>query len=234
MNSAAWRSAIIERIEDRTPRVKSFFLRVDGIEPHVAGQHVDLRLTAEDGYTAQRSYSIASSPMTPLVELAVERLPDGEVSAFLHDVAIVGDEIELRGPIGGHFVWRPGDGGPLLLIGGGSGVAPLMSILRIADVPSLLIYSARNWDDVIFRPELSERTDVVFTLTRDMPRRDGDFGARLDRAMLQGMIERWGLEPLHVYVCGATAFVEVVTSALVSLGVPAARIKAERYGGVTV
>ena len=236
-----WHEAVIDRIEQRTPRVKSFFLRAP-IARHAAGQHVDVRLTAPDGYAAQRSYSIASAPGAEIIELALERLEDGEVSAFLHDVAIPGDTIELRGPIGGHFIWRPELGGPLLLVAGGSGIAPLMSMLRerAASSPEtdvLLIYSARSWDDLIFRDELleMERADprfaMVITTTRELPRRPSDLNARLDAVRLRTILAEWGKPPAHVYVCGATAFVEVVSRALVTDGLEAERVRTERYGG---
>jgi ferredoxin-NADP reductase len=236
-----WQAAVIERIEQRTARVKSFFLRAS-IARHEAGQHVDVRLTAPDGYAAQRSYSIASKPGDAAIELALERLEDGEVSTFLHDVAIVGDTIDVRGPIGGHFIWRAELGGPLLLLAGGSGIAPLMSILRARaassrDTEALLVYSARSWDDMIFRDELMEmeradpRFALVITTTRDLPRRPHDLGARLDAEALRSILRSWGKSPEHVYVCGATAFVEVVTRALITDGMAAERVRTERYGG---
>jgi len=162
MNGSAapcsWQSAILERRAVQTPRVVSLFLRTT-LPRHDAGQHVDVRLTAPDGYQAQRSYSIASAPGAPLLELAVERLDDGEVSPYFHDVAEPGDSVELRGPIGGHFVWRAQDGGPVLLVGGGSGVVPLMCVLReraatAEHVPMLLAYSSRTLEDIVFRDEL--------------------------------------------------------------------------------
>lgn len=236
-----WHEAVIERIEQRTPRVKSYFLRAH-IARHEAGQHVDVRLTAPDGYAAQRSYSIASAPGNETTELVLERLEDGEVSAFLHDVAIPGDTIELRGPIGGHFIWRAELGGPLLLVAGGSGVVPLMSILRaraLSDHPAhaLLVYSARSWEDLIFRDELLEleRTDERFAMivaaTRELPRRPTDLNVRLDAERLRSILLGWGKVPEHVYVCGATAFVEVVARALITDGIPADRVRTERYGG---
>ena len=237
----AWQEAVITRIEQRTPRVKSFFLRVP-VARHEAGQHVDVRLTAADGYTAQRSYSIASVPGDDAIELVLERLEDGEVSTFLHDVAVPGDAIELRGPIGGHFIWRPELGGPLLLVAGGSGVVPLMSILRAraasgSDTEALLVYSARTWDELIFRDELMEmaredpRFALMITTTRELPRRPGDLNARLDAERLRSILMTWGRVPEHVYVCGSTAFVEVVTRALMTDGIAAERVRTERYGG---
>lgn len=236
-----WHEAIIERIEPRTSRVKSIFLRT-ALERHEAGQHIDVRLTAPDGYQAQRSYSIASAPGSETIELAVERLENGEVSPFLDDVALPGDGIEIRGPIGGHFVWRSEDGGPLLLIAGGSGVAPVMAMLRhrtatALDTDALLVYSARTWEELIYRDELlaSEQRDarfhLVVTTTREPRHRALDFERRLDRTVLSDIIRRWGKAPRHVYVCGATAFVETVADALVSLGIPPGDIRTERYGG---
>lgn len=240
----AWHDAVIDRIEQRTPRVKSFYLRTP-IARHEAGQHVDVRLTAPDGYAAQRSYSIASAPGDDTMELALERLEAGEVSTFLHDVAIPGDSIELRGPIGGHFIWSAELGGPLMLVAGGSGIAPLMSILRAraaspAAIEVLLVYSARTWDDLIFRDELlaMERADprvtVVVATTRELPRRAQDLGARLDSESLRSILSAWGKPPEHVYVCGATAFVEVVTNALITDGLSAGRVRTERYGGTGI
>jgi len=237
----AWHEAVIERIEQRTPRVKSFFLRAP-IARHEAGQHLDVRLTAPDGYSAQRSYSIASMAGADTIELGLERLEDGEVSTFLHDVAVPGDTIELRGPIGGHFIWRPEMGGPLVLIAGGSGVAPLMSILRsrrafAPGTDALLVYSARTWDDLIFRDELLEmervdsRFELVAVTTREAPHRSVDLGMRLDGESLRSILSTWGKAPEHVYVCGATPFVEVVTKALVADGMPADLVRTERYGG---
>src|SRR4051812_15955040 len=172
----AWHEATIERIVRQTPRVKSFFLRTS-MRSHVAGQHVDVRLTAEDGYQAQRAYSIASAPGADVLELAIEELEEGEVSPYFHEVAREGDTFDVRGPLGGHFIWRVSDGGPLLLIGGGSGVAPLMAMVReranvARDVPTLLVYSSRTWEDVIFRDELvrlhdlGDGFDLVLVTTR--------------------------------------------------------------------
>lgn len=239
--TVAWQEAVIERVEQRTPRVKSFFLR-STIARHEAGQHVDVRLTAADGYSAQRSYSIASVPGDSTIELVLERLADGEVSTFLHDTAVPGDTIELRGPIGGHFIWTGTTGGPLLLIAGGSGVAPLMSILRARrnaapQTETLLVYSARTWDDLIFRDELlsmegaDPRVKLVVVTTRELPRRTRDLSARLDSAALRAILTAWGRSPAQVYVCGGTPFVELVTRALMVDGVPPGRVRTERYGG---
>jgi ferredoxin-NADP reductase len=236
-----WRETVIERIERRTSRVVSLFLRTS-LGPSEAGQHIDVRLTAPDGYQAQRSYSIASAPGEPLIELAVERLEDGEVSPYFADVALPGDTIEVRGPLGGHFVWRTEDGGPLLLLAGGSGVAPLMSMLRhrahtapLTD--ALLVYSSRTWEEVIFRDELlrAESDDthlrVIVATTREPRHRPTDLERRLDRDALREVLARWGMRPAHAYVCGSTPFVEAVANALVDEGVSANRVKTERYGG---
>jgi ferredoxin-NADP reductase len=238
---ARWQEAVIERIAPRTPRVISVFLRAP-LQQHLAGQHVDVRLTAPDGYEAQRSYSIASAPGTGPIELAIERLDHGEVSPFFHEVARPGDTIEVRGPIGGHFVWRAEDGGPILLIAGGSGVAPLMAIVRSWSgvqprMPLLLVYSARIWEELIFRDELldtqARQPDFAFiaTTTRGERHRPGDFERRLDRSLLRRILTHWGYTPRHVYVCGSNAFVETITGALVPDTLPAGLIRTERFGG---
>ena len=238
-----WQEATIERIERQTARVKSFLLRPQSWCSFRAGQHLDVRLTAPDGYQAQRSYSVASAPgLEGLYELAVERLEDGEVSPFFHDVAEVGDAIEIRGPFGGHFAWGSEDGGPLLLIGGGSGVAPLMSILRhraaVGDtVPVVLLYAARTWDDVIFREELIARdaTEAEFTLllslSRDTARRPQDAARRIDAPLLEVTLARLGATPRLTFVCGSNPFVEAVTGQLLDLGRSPETIRTERFGG---
>jgi ferredoxin-NADP reductase len=237
-----WSSAVIDRVVQQTPRVTSIFLR-SPLARSRAGQHVDVRLTAPDGYAAERSYSIASAPDDTRVELAIECLRDGEVSSFFHDVAQVGDTIDVRGPIGGHFVWDADVGGPLLLIGGGSGVAPLMAMVRHralvkSRVPTLLVYSSRTWDDLIFRDELLAlaATDPQFqlrlTTTRGPRQRPVDFERRLDRALLAEIIGSWGQKPGPVYVCGSNAFVEAATGALVDEGLTPAQIRTERFGGM--
>jgi ferredoxin-NADP reductase len=234
-------AAIVE-VRRRTPRVVSVFIDV-ALARHEAGQHLDVRLTAPDGYQAQRSYSIASAPGIAPLELAIEHLANGEVSAYFHDVAQAGDMLEVRGPIGGHFVWRASDGGPLLLVGGGSGVVPLMAILReraraASAVPALLLYSSRTFDDVIFRDELlaldaaDAELRVVLALTREAPHRAGDVAGRVDAGALHEILARWGHAPRHAYVCGANRFVEAQTRALVRDGVPAGLVRAERYGGM--
>ncbi len=221
-----------------TPRVKTIRFDVPDWAGHLPGQHVDIRLTAEDGYQAQRSYSIASAPDGRQVELTVERIEDGEVSPYLTDELRRGDQIELRGPVGGYFVWTPQRGGPLLLVAGGSGVVPLMAMLRHrvaarSDVPTTLLLSSRSWEDVIYREEL-ERVDgdglrVVHTLTRSQPEGWTGYARRVDEAMLRELGPPPDERPL-VYVCGPTLFVEAVSSALVALGHAAPNIRTERFG----
>ncbi len=237
-----WQTAVVTEIVPLTPGIKSFRFALSRPFEFTAGQHVDVRLTAADGYRAMRSYSIASAPGDArTIELAIERLGDGEVSPFFHDVVAVGDEIELRGPLGGYFLWPSTDHGPLLLAGGGSGVVPLMAMIRhrraSADPrPVTLLYSARSWNDVIYREELLEfdaRRDgfgVVFTLTREPPVRPGDFGRRVDAAMVADVLDRLPAAPQHVFVCGSNAFVNAAADGAVAAGVPAGSILTERYG----
>lgn len=224
-----------------TSRVRTIVFRVPGWAGHLAGQHVDVRLTAPDGYQAQRSYSIASPPEDgDHLSLTVERIDDGEVSSFLVDDLRKGDSIELRGPIGGYFTWDVGDGGPLMLVGGGSGVVPLMAMLRhrarqMSAVPARLLYSSRALDDVIYRDEL-ERLDagggaltVTQTLTRRQPGGWTGLHRRVDKSMLADVVWPASDAPL-VYVCGPTPFVEVVAGSLVELGHAPQRVKTERFG----
>ncbi|MBZ9857711.1 ferredoxin reductase [Mesorhizobium sp. CA13] len=237
-----WQTARIVRVEKRTPRVTSFFFEPSRPFAYRAGQHVDVRLTAPDGYQARRAYSIASAPEAgPVIELAIERLEDGEVSPFFHEVAAVGDEIELRGPLGGHFIWPDDDEGPLLLVGGGSGVVPLMSMVRHraarrSTVPVVLVFSARVWDEVIFRDELIGLDDrgngfnLVLTLTREAARRPADYSRRVDVAMMVRSMARLRRPPGLAFVCGSNAFVSAAAQALIDAGVPADVIRTERYG----
>jgi ferredoxin-NADP reductase len=226
----------VTAVADETPGVRTLVLETADWPGHRAGQHVDIRLTAEDGYTAERAYSIASAPGEPLA-ITVELLEDGEVSPYLVEVVREGDAFDVRGPIGGYFVWDPSDGGPLLLVAGGSGVAPLRSMLRHrrrsgSDVPARLLYSARSLDDVIYRDELAEPDpglDVVLTLTRTQPPGWSGHSRRLDAALLREVAWPAGDEP-RVFVCGPTSFVETVASALVELGYDPARVKTERFG----
>ena len=215
--------------------MKSIVLEVPAWVGHRAGQHVDVRLTAEDGYQAQRSYSIASAPEDADLVLTVERLEDGEVSTYLVDELRVGDELELRGPIGGYFVWEEAQGGPLLLVAGGSGIVPLRAILRHraaakSSVPARLVYSSRSLEDVIYRNELSRlEAEVTLTLTRVWPDDWSGRRGRVDTALLQEVAWTPAERPL-TYVCGPTGFVEAVAESLVSLGHEPARIKTERFG----
>jgi ferredoxin-NADP reductase len=236
-----WQEARIERIQRHTPRMISVYLRSQ-LARQAAGQHLDVRLTAPDGYQAQRSYSIASAPGASSLELAIERLDDGEVSPFFHDVAQPGDAIEVRGPIGGHFIWSAAVGGPLLLIAGGSGIAPLMAIAReraatAAGTAALLLFSARTWDDLVYRDELQQLAAAdpsfhfIATTTRGPRKREDDFARRLDPPMLHEILRRWERSPRHSYVCGSNRFVETATSALVTEGLPPSSLRAERYGG---
>ncbi|RYF30185.1 MAG: oxidoreductase [Comamonadaceae bacterium] len=238
-----WHEATLVRIALFTPRIERFFFAAPLLPRHVAGQHVDVRLTAPDGYVAQRSYSIASAPGSAEIELLIERLDDGEVSTFFHDIAEVGDTIELRGPLGGHFVWRPEeDGGPVLLVAGGSGIAPLLAMVRAAAgaremPPMLLVHSARTADELGAGDEfVSLEADgtafrFVAVTTRGTPPRSTDLARRLDSPSLAGLLQRWGQSPRHVFVCGANRFVETVANGLVDAGIDAARIRTERYGG---
>jgi ferredoxin-NADP reductase len=227
-----WRVAEVIEVVPETPRTKSLVLEVPGREGHKAGQHVDVRLTAEDGYQAQRSYSIASAP--------VDRLDDGEVSPYLTDVLMAGDKLELRGPIGGYFTWEAADGGPLFLVGGGSGIAPLMAMIRHrgaagSDVPTRLLYSSRSYEEIIFREELETLAsragalEVIHTLTRSRPEGWTGYHRRTDAEMLGEVAWSPNESPL-VFVCGPTSFVEGVADALVRLGHDPARVKTERFG----
>lgn len=242
-NHLPWQEAAIERVQRQTMSVTSFFLRPRNWRAFQAGQHLDVRLTAQDGYVAQRSYSVASEPtLEGLYELIVERLEGGEVSPFLHDIAEVGDTIEVRGPFGGHFAWNPQDGGPLLLIGGGSGIAPLISILRHraavgAVLPTILVCAARTWEDVIYRDELIARDaaepdfTVLFSLSRDTARRPQDTGRRIDAPLLAAALARFGAAPRLTFVCGSDGFVEAVARHLLDLGLMPETIRTERFGG---
>jgi ferredoxin-NADP reductase len=221
-----------------TPRSSTIVLELPGWKGHRAGQHVDVRLTAEDGYQAQRSYSIASAPEDRHLALTVERLEDGEVSPYLVDVLRAGDELELRGPIGGYFVWEEALGGPLLLVAGGSGVVPLRAILRHWTAGSRqqdvrLIYSARELDEVIYRQELTHASKggvaVHLALTRQWPADWSGHRGRVDRELLEEVA--WPAEerPL-AYVCGPTGFVEAVAENLVGAGHDPGRVRTERFG----
>ncbi len=223
--------AEVVRTVARTPRMRSLHLRVAGWPGHRAGQHVDLRLTAEDGYQAVRSYSIASAPGEPLVELAVERLEGGEVSPYLVDEARAGDRFEVRGPLGGYFVWGAADGGPLFLAAGGSGIAPLMAMVREAArvaVPFRLLYSCRTLADVAYREQLAGH-DVKVALTRAQPAGWAGYSRRVDPAMLREVAWPPPAGALS-YVCGPSGFVEAVAGGLAALGHPPGHIRTERFG----
>jgi ferredoxin-NADP reductase len=236
-----WRVATVVTAKPESVRAKAILLDVPGWPGHLAGQHLDLRLTAEDGYQAQRSYSVSSAPdAKPRIEITVERVDDGEVSPFLLDELRVGDRLELRGPIGGYFTWMPGDGGPLFLVGGGSGVAPLMAILRARTrtgdhTPVRLLYSARTVDELLYRTELDALAEMgsgfelIYSLTRGAPVGWTGEQGRIRRELLAAR----GFPPEdrpRLFVCGPTPFVEAIADALVGLGHDAGRIKTERFG----
>ncbi len=234
-----WRVAKVARVLGETARVRSLVLDCPDWPGHLAGQHVDIRLTAEDGYQAQRSYSIASAPEDSQLMLTVERLDEGEVSPYLIDVLSTGDELELRGPIGGYFVLSSTEASPLLLIAGGSGVVPFRSMLRHhaatgSKATVRVLYSARSVPDIIYREELTQfattaSVDVHFTLTREWPTEWTGYRRRVDLDLLREIA--WSPEQNPVaYVCGPTAFVEAAANALVTLGYDASRIKTERFG----
>jgi len=244
----AWRLATVVNVKDETARSRSLILDVPDWPGHRAGQHVDIRLTAEDGYQTERSYSIASPPEDSHLMLTVERLDEGEVSPYLTDELKAGDQIELRGPIGGYFVWDVSLGGPLLLVGGGSGIVPLMAMLRHRDIalgdadtgarhrlPVRLLYSLRRWQDVIYRDELARLAakdptlEVVHTLTREQPADWTGFKRRIDRAMLESVAWPASEQP-RVFICGPTPLVESVANNLVELGHQPALVKTERFG----
>ena len=235
-----WRIGEVVESRPETPRAKSIYLDVPGWSGHVAGQHVDLRLTAEDGYQAQRSYSIASAPEDGRLALLVERLEDGEVSPYLTDELRAGDRLELRGPIGGWFTWNAEDGGPLLFVAAGSGIAPLMAMLRHraaseSNAPCRLLYSSRSREETIFADELDRLSEddgsleVFHTLTRSRPPGWSGYDRRIDEEMIREVAPAPGEGPL-VFVCGPTPLVESVATALVNLGHDPARIKTERFG----
>jgi ferredoxin-NADP reductase len=234
-----WRLGAVRDLVDETDHAKTIALDVPGWPGHVAGQHVDVRLTAEDGYQAERSYSIASAPEDPHLALTVERIDDGEVSPYLADELRSGDELELRGPIGGFFTWRADQGGPLLLLAGGSGLVPLMSMLRhraakASAVDTRLLVSARRLDDLLYREELSALDDaeglrIHRTLTRDAPEGWTEWNRRVDAEMLAEVGPGPDEHP-RIFICGPTAFVEHVADLLVAAGHPPAAIHAERFG----
>lgn len=236
-----WQIATVKAIKPETPAVKSFTLALPDWMKHRAGQHYDVRLTAEDGYQAQRSYSIASEPeRVREIDLTIERLEDGEVSTYFHDVLAVGDRVELRGPIGGYFVWEAALNAPLLLIAGGSGVVPLMSMLRHrraarAINPTRLLFSCRTPDDAIYFDELeklraaNDGLEIFYTFTRERPPEWKGYARRIDNAMLNEVAKPLG-KSARVFICGPTALVENAANGLVQIGIKPNQIKTERFG----
>jgi ferredoxin-NADP reductase len=235
-----WRVATVAETVDETAHTRTLVLDIDGWPGHRAGQHADVRLTAEDGYQAERSYSIASAPEDPTIALTIERIDDGEVSPYLAGELRAGDQFELRGPIGGHFTWRAEQGGPLLLVGGGSGLVPLMAMLRHraaagSDARTVLLVSWRTADDIIYRAELDrfaaqgDGLAVHHTLTRGTPDGWTGFDRRVDADMLSAVGPAPSDAP-RIFVCGPTPFVEAVADLLVGLGHEPAAIHAERFG----
>ena len=241
MAAIKWQLATVTAIHAETSRVKTISLNVPGWTSHRPGQHVDVRLTAEDGYQAERSYSIASAPNDQQqVELTVEHVDDGEVSPFLDDVLMPGDHFELRGPIGGYFVWDAAAADPLLLVAGGSGIVPLMAMIRQrarvgSGTPCTLLYSSRTPDDVIYSAELDQlaaRNDglrVVHTFTRSQPPGWTGYARRIDMAMISEVLEQTG-RMAQAFVCGPTPLVESAAQALVGLGLSPGQVKTERFG----
>jgi len=236
-----WQIATVQAICQETHRVKTFTLALPDWSPHRAGQHYDIRLTAPDGYQAQRSYSIASEPeRRGELDLTVERIENGEVSTYLHDVLIPGDQIEVRGPIGGYFVWEASMAGPLLLVAGGSGIVPLMVMIRHrraarSTVPTRLLYSSRTAEDIIYAEEMDQLVatqpglGIYHTLTRAQPHGWTGYARRIDVDMLREVATPLG-SALRSYVCGPTSLVESVADQLTALGLPADRIRTERFG----
>ena len=236
-----WQLATVASVRDETPTVRSFTLDLPGWAGHRPGQHVDLRLTAEDGYSVERSYSIASEPeRAGEIDITVERIEGGEVSPFLHEVVVPGDRLEVRGPIGGYFGWEVALGGPLLLVAGGSGVVPLMAMARHrartgSAVPARLLFSSRGPDEIIYADELDRLAaagdgfDIVHTLTRRQSPGWTGYSRRIDEAMLAEVLEPLG-DATRAYACGPTALVETVANGLVRLGLPPDRIRTERFG----
>ena len=236
-----WQIGTVAEIQQETPRAKTFTIALPEWMAHRAGMHYDIRLTAPDGYQTQRSYSIASEPERQgIVELTVERIEGGEVSPYLHDVVQKGDQLELRGPIGGYFIWDIALGGPLLLVGGGSGVVPLMAMIRHrvaarSSIQTRLLYSVRSPDDVLYTTELQmlqdhgEGVEVIYTYTRQAPAGWTGYRRRIDRSMLKDIMSQMeaGLRP---YVCGPTLLVEAAANHLLELGIAAERIRTERFG----
>jgi ferredoxin-NADP reductase len=224
----SWQIGTVASIKPETPRVKSFRIKLPMWMPHLPGQHYDVRLTAPDGYRAQRSYSVASSPLDEgEIELTIDRLADGEVSPYFHDVVAEGDRVEVRGPFASYFVWRGEN--PALLIGGGSGVVPLMAILRhrrrtMPDLPMRLVYSVRSPEEVIYASELED--DAVLTFTRESPQGWTGHVGRIDSEL----IAEAAFDSGAAFVCGSNGFVEASTRLLLEAGCEAGKIRTERFG----
>ena len=223
-----WQIGMVASIKRETPRVKSFRIKLPMWMPHMPGQHYDVRLTAPDGYRAQRSYSIASSPLDEgEIELTIDRLADGEVSPYFHDVVVEGDQVEVRGPFASYFIWRGEK--PVLLVGGGSGVVPLMAILRhrrltMPHLPMRLVYSVRTAEDVIYADELGD--DAVLTFTRESPQGWSGHRGRIDRELLAEA----GIDPGTAFVCGSNGFVEAASRLLLQAGYEPDQVRTERFG----
>jgi ferredoxin-NADP reductase len=236
-----WQLATLAAIRDETPSVRTLAFSLPQWSGHVAGQHIDVRLTTDDGYQAERSYSIASpSGCIPLIEITVERIAEGEVSPFLTEQLSLGDTIELRGPVGGYFTWTADNPAPLMLIAGGSGIVPLMSMLRTRARsanrrPAQLLYSSRNFNEIIYRGELEglaatqDGFSVAHTLTRDAPANWNGETRRVDAELLAKYAFP-AREAPHNFICGPTSFVETVADRLVALGHQESVIKTERFG----
>jgi len=223
-----WQIGTVTAIKEETPRVKSFRIQLPMWMAHLPGQHYDVRLTAPDGYSAERSYSIASSPLDEgEIELTIDRLADGEVSPYFHDVVVAGDQVEVRGPFASYFVWRGEE--PVLLVGGGSGIVPLMAILRhrrrtMPELPMRLVYSVRNADDVIYEDELGD--DALLTFTREPPEGWKGHTGHIDATLL----DEAGVDTGTAFVCGSNGFVETGVGLLLGAGFPARQVRTERFG----
>ena len=236
-----WQIATVKAIKPETAKVKTFTLTLPNWTPHRAGQHYDIRLTAADGYQAQRSYSIASEPeRVGEVDLTIERIADGEVSPYMHDLLVPGDRIEVRGPIGGYFVWEASMKEPLVLIAGGSGVVPLMAMVRHraaagVKVPTRLLYSSRTFDDIIYYDELESLRakknglEVFHTLTRAQPAGWTGYMRRIDQQILGEVVKPFGKSP-QIFICGPTLLVEAAANGLVQLGIKPTQVRTERFG----
>lgn len=235
MNSSTWLVASVSDVTIETTTVKTFGFTLPQVARHIAGQYYEIRLTAETGYQASRQYSAASAADgTTRLELTIARLDKGEVSMYLHDYVKAGDKLELRGPFGRFFAWEPSNKSPVFLIGGGSGVVPLRAMLQAnaqARVPEAmrLLYSARTYDEIIYKHELMALDTATITLTRDHPPDWGGYCGRIDAALLTDSLAKFAITPV-CYVCGATEFVETMADSLLMVGVPLKLIRAERFG----